>query len=75
MDDCLISLYFLMKCFVNGIKKKKIEEEIKLVYCFFYYLFYRKYLCVFFFFLYLIRKLDILVENVLINLSLIFFNR
>lgn len=73
-DDRPTSLHFLMKRFANGTKKKT-EEETKLVYCFSYHLFHRKYLRVSPNFLYLTRKTDILVENVLINLSLIFFNR
>lgn len=74
-DDRPTSLHFLMKRFANGTKKKKTEEETKLVYCFSYHLFHRKYLRVSPLSLYLTRKTDILVENVLINLSLIFFNR
>lgn len=74
-DDRPTSLHFLMKRFANGTNKKKTEEETKLVYCFSYHLFHRKYLRVSPLFLYLTRKTDILVENVLINLSLIFFNR
>lgn len=43
-DDRPTSLHFLMKRFANGTKKKKTEEETKLVYCFSYHLFHRKYL-------------------------------
>lgn len=42
-DDRPTSLHFLMKRFANGTKKKT-EEETKLVYCFSYHLFHRKYL-------------------------------
>lgn len=73
-DDRPTSLHFLMKRFANGTKKKQKKKQnwyiVFLIICFIgnIYVFPP-------FFLYLTRKTDILVENVLINLSLIFFNR
>lgn len=73
-DDRPTSLHFLMKRFANGTKKKQKKKQnwyiVFLIICFIGNIYVFPPL-----FLYLTRKTDILVENVLINLSLIFFNR